>query len=226
MFLTCAGLAGSSEVVGSSRPIGSSGDGSFGQDGSFGKNGRLSQDGNFGEGGRFGQDGSFGECGKLSQDDFGEGGSCGQDPGYGGSSGQGGGSSEKRGGSSSVHLTSSGQDHISDRSPGQDSRTGSSGSPGSSVNCSLVPEVGRSSVSGLTCSHCGVRGIASISKLLIHSDRMHSKPFTCVICKVEFVDRYFSHGPLVKRVVVNRWQFSFFTFTFRRHLLDQSEKSR
>ena len=43
---------------------------------------------------------------------------------------------------------------------------------------------------GLTCTQCGARGIASMSKLMVHLDRMHSKPFTCIICKVEFVDRF------------------------------------
>ena len=43
---------------------------------------------------------------------------------------------------------------------------------------------------GLTCPHCGVLGISSTSKLMLHVDRMHSKPYTCIICKVEFVDRF------------------------------------
>lgn len=43
---------------------------------------------------------------------------------------------------------------------------------------------------GLVCTYCGLKGIASMSKLLLHIDRMHSVPCTCVICKVEFVDRY------------------------------------
>ena len=50
---------------------------------------------------------------------------------------------------------------------------------------------------GLTCSHCGALGINGISKLLLHIDRMHSKPYTCTICKVEFIDRYYfnMHSP-------------------------------
>ena len=43
---------------------------------------------------------------------------------------------------------------------------------------------------GLTCPHCGALGIQGMSKLMLHVDRMHSRPYTCNICKVEFVDRY------------------------------------
>ena len=43
---------------------------------------------------------------------------------------------------------------------------------------------------GLTCSHCGSLGINGMSKLLLHIDRMHSKPVSCSICRVEFVDRF------------------------------------
>ena len=51
---------------------------------------------------------------------------------------------------------------------------------------------------GLTCPHCGVIGINGMSKLMLHVDRMHSKHFTCNICKVEFVDRYLFnlHSPM------------------------------
>ena len=50
---------------------------------------------------------------------------------------------------------------------------------------------------GLTCPHCGALGINGTCKLKLHIDRMHSKPYTCRICKVEFVDRYFfdMHSP-------------------------------
>ena len=43
---------------------------------------------------------------------------------------------------------------------------------------------------GLTCPHCVALGIQGMSKLMLHVDRMHSRPYTCNICKVEFVDRY------------------------------------
>ena len=43
---------------------------------------------------------------------------------------------------------------------------------------------------GLTCPKCGAQGISCTFKLLLHLDRMHSKPYTCLICEVEFVDRY------------------------------------
>ena len=50
---------------------------------------------------------------------------------------------------------------------------------------------------GLNCPHCGVMGIKGMSKLLLHIDRIHSRPFTCTICNVEFIDRYFydKHTP-------------------------------
>ena len=50
---------------------------------------------------------------------------------------------------------------------------------------------------GLTCSHCGASGINGMSKLLLHIDRMHSKPVSCSICRVEFVDRFHfvQHSP-------------------------------
>ena len=50
---------------------------------------------------------------------------------------------------------------------------------------------------GLTCPHCGALGINGTCKLKLHIDRMHSKPYTCRICNVEFVDRYFfdMHSP-------------------------------
>ena len=47
-----------------------------------------------------------------------------------------------------------------------------------------------SAVAGLTCPYCGAVGITRPSKLLIHIERMHSKPFTCVICRVEFIDQH------------------------------------
>ena len=43
---------------------------------------------------------------------------------------------------------------------------------------------------GLTCPHCGALGINGMSKLMLHVERMHSKPYTCNICKVQFVDRF------------------------------------
>ena len=43
---------------------------------------------------------------------------------------------------------------------------------------------------GLTCPHGGVAGIHGMSKLMLHVDRMHSRPYTYNICRVEFVDRY------------------------------------
>ena len=43
---------------------------------------------------------------------------------------------------------------------------------------------------GLTCPQCGALGINGMSKLMLHVERMHSKPYTCNICKVQFVDRY------------------------------------
>ena len=43
---------------------------------------------------------------------------------------------------------------------------------------------------GLVCPQCGALGINGMSKLMLHIDRMHGRPFTCNICKVEFVDRY------------------------------------
>ena len=50
---------------------------------------------------------------------------------------------------------------------------------------------------GLTCSHCGALGINGGSKLLLHIDRMHSKPVLCSICNVEFADRFsfIQHSP-------------------------------
>ena len=44
---------------------------------------------------------------------------------------------------------------------------------------------------GLICPHCGAPGILGTAKLLLHIDRMHSRPYTCTICEVEFADRYF-----------------------------------
>ena len=48
-----------------------------------------------------------------------------------------------------------------------------------------------SAARGLTCPHCGVGGIAKQSKLLLHIERMHSQRITCIICNVEFVDKFF-----------------------------------
>ena len=50
---------------------------------------------------------------------------------------------------------------------------------------------------GLSCSFCGATGINGMSKLMLHIDRMHSKSFTCNICKVEFCDRFnfMQHSP-------------------------------
>ena len=50
---------------------------------------------------------------------------------------------------------------------------------------------------GLVCPHCGAMGINGTCKLLLHIERMHSRPFTCTICQVEFADRYFYnlHSP-------------------------------
>ena len=50
---------------------------------------------------------------------------------------------------------------------------------------------------GLSCSFCGATGINGMSKLMLHIDRMHSKSFTCSICKVEFCDRFnfMQHSP-------------------------------
>ena len=50
---------------------------------------------------------------------------------------------------------------------------------------------------GLVCPHCGAMGINGTCKLLLHIERMHSRPFTCTICQVEFADRYFynQHSP-------------------------------
>ena len=50
--------------------------------------------------------------------------------------------------------------------------------------------LGAQTKKGLTCPHCGALGIHGMSKLMLHVDRMHSKPYTCNICEVEFVDRY------------------------------------
>ena len=54
-----------------------------------------------------------------------------------------------------------------------------------------------SAARGLTCPHCGVGGIAKKSKLLLHIERMHSQRITCIICNVEFVDKFFfnQHSP-------------------------------
>ena len=50
---------------------------------------------------------------------------------------------------------------------------------------------------GLKCPHCGVLGINGTAKLMLHFDRMHSRPYTCTICHVEYTDRYFYnlHSP-------------------------------
>ena len=50
---------------------------------------------------------------------------------------------------------------------------------------------------GLTCPHCGTLGIHGMSKMLLHVERMHSKPYSCNICSVSFVDRfhYDLHSP-------------------------------
>ena len=51
--------------------------------------------------------------------------------------------------------------------------------------------VEKESRKGLRCPHCGAPGILGTAKLLLHIDRMHSRPYTCTICQVEFADRYF-----------------------------------
>ena len=50
---------------------------------------------------------------------------------------------------------------------------------------------------GLTCPHCGALGINGGSKLMLHIDRMHSKPVLCSVCNVEFADRhsFVQHSP-------------------------------
>ena len=50
--------------------------------------------------------------------------------------------------------------------------------------------LGAQAKKGLTCPHCGALGIHGMSKLMLHVDRMHSRPYSCNICEVAFVDRY------------------------------------
>ena len=50
---------------------------------------------------------------------------------------------------------------------------------------------GSQRIKGLICDVCGVKGISSLSKLNLHRERMHSRPVTCLVCDVEFVDKHF-----------------------------------